>query len=171
MTMTQTGVSSTIASTTPIPANVGRRKAAAPAQMAIALRTRGASLADAASGDLSLSLRKMARNMKKPRARSPAKKPVSPRGSSRELRNGIAASYVAYAVAADGSRQPLDAARIVVDLGGTEIEIDLTVAHPILAGRLHVAARGEGLLVVGPADASSICVAVEPICGGRLKPS
>jgi hypothetical protein len=91
--------------------------------------------------------------------------------SSTETRNGVSAPYRAYAVAADGSRQLLDDRRIVVDLGGTEVEIDLLHGHPILAGQLRVAARGGGLLVVGHGDASSVYVAVEPICGRRLNPS
>jgi hypothetical protein len=97
--------------------------------------------------------------------------PASSRASPKAAHDGVAAPFEAYAVAADGSRRALDARSIVVDLGGAEVEIDLLHGRPVLARRLPIAARGEGVLVVGPGDASSICIAVEPRGGGRSRPS
>jgi hypothetical protein len=73
-------------------------------------------------------------------------------------RDGIAAPYAAYAVTSDGTRRPIDALKIIVDLGTTELEVDLTVPHPVLAAQLRVAAQGGRLLVVGHGDAGSIYV-------------
>ena len=86
---------------------------------------------------------------------------VAARRSSRERAPGHAAPYAAYAVSADGSRHAIDARRIIVSLGHAELEIDLVVAHPILAGRLGVSTRG-GLLTLGPGDAGSVYLAVQP---------
>jgi hypothetical protein len=71
-------------------------------------------------------------------------------------RDGIAAPYAAYAIASDGTRRPVDAITIVIDLGTTKLEIDLTAPPPVLAAQLRVAARGERLLVVGHGDGGSV---------------
>jgi hypothetical protein len=90
---------------------------------------------------------------------------------ARAPRDGAAAPFKAYAIGADGVRHALDAHSIVVDLGGAEVEIGLFHGRPILAGQLDVHAVSDGVLVVGPGDASSICVSVEPHEGKRLGPS
>jgi hypothetical protein len=74
---------------------------------------------------------------------------------------GLGALYKAYAVAADGSREPMEATSIVVDTGVGEVKVGLEVLYPILRGRLRVGV-GDGLLVVGPGDASSIYVCAKP---------
>jgi len=77
--------------------------------------------------------------------------------------------YSARAVAADGSVRVLDAVSIIVCLEGTEVEFDLRPVRPLLRGRLSISVRGDGVLIVGPADSSSICIAVEAFRGRRLK--
>lgn len=81
----------------------------------------------------------------------------------------VGTRYVAYAIGVDGSRQRIEAHRIVIDLGRTEVDIDLLNTHPILAGELRISAGSDGALVVGHADASSIHVGVEAFGVGRLK--
>lgn len=110
------------------------------------------------------------RTTKYPKARINARSTLLQAQSNQVCGSG-AKRYVAYAVAADGSRVPLDAVGIVVDLGGAELEIDLVIAHPLLVRKLRMAVRADGLLVVGPADAGSIQVAIEPFHGQRLRPS
>jgi hypothetical protein len=101
----------------------------------------------------------------KDRKRVPRAKPPSlpPRTGSR---TGGAASYAAYAVAADGSRRPLDAHSLIVDLGGTEVEIDLNSDLP---HQLNVSAAGDGLLVVSHGDAGSVHLSVQPFAFLRRK--
>ena len=75
-------------------------------------------------------------------------------------RDGIAAPYAAYAVTADGTRRPIDdALKIIVELGSTELEIALTIPHPVLASQLRVAAQ-RGILAVGHGDVGSVYVGI-----------
>jgi hypothetical protein len=104
---------------------------------------------------------------------SPSIAHTKPSGRPRsKRRDGIAAPYAVYAVAKDGSRQAVDADRLVIDLGADEIEIDLTLPHPhpVLAAQLRVAACGEHVLVIGHGDASSIYIGTAPFGGPRLRP-
>ena len=79
---------------------------------------------------------------------------------------GGAAPYTAYAIGADGTRKVIRARHLVVDLGGSEVEINLR-APPILSGQLRIAARGDARLVVGHGDAGSVYVAVKPFASPR----
>ena len=79
----------------------------------------------------------------------------------------VLAHYKAYAVARDGSRRLLDARRIIVDIGDGVFELDLEVVRPALRRKLPV--RANGVLIIGPADASSICIGIEKF--GDRKPS
>jgi len=83
---------------------------------------------------------------------------------------GAPVHYKAHAVSADGSRKRIHATHIVVNLGDREIQIDLVVLFPLLNGQLSVRALGDGLLVAGHADASSICLSVEDPDGARVRP-
>jgi hypothetical protein len=109
--------------------------------------------------------------MRTTKTKSPKTRPAPARTSTRAPRDGVAAPFKAYAIGADGVRQVLDAHSIVVDLGGAEVEIGLFHGLPLLARQLQVGTLGDGVLVVGPGDASSICVSVEPHGGRRLRPS
>jgi hypothetical protein len=89
--------------------------------------------------------------------------PQSARKRSRRLASkppdGIAATYAAYSVALDGTRRPIeDAFTIIVDLGTTELEIDLAIPHPVLAAQIRVATKGGRLLVLGHGDGGSVYV-------------
>ena len=89
---------------------------------------------------------------------------------SSERQDGVSAPYAAYAVTQDGSRRALDGcARLVVDLGVGEIEIELTVPHSVLASQLRISAGDDRILVVGHGDASSIYVGTERFRGARSK--
>lgn len=81
--------------------------------------------------------------------------------------------YKAYAVTPDGTRVLLDAVAIVIDLGHSEVQLDLVARHPILAGQLHIAASETHLLIVGHGDACSVYVGVEPFDSreSRLRPT
>jgi hypothetical protein len=87
---------------------------------------------------------------------------------SRKRAEDSVAFYKAYAVGRDGSRRALEASHLVVELGKAEIEIELGHDNPYLEGKLRVATHG-GLLVIGPADASSICLAVQPFSKRRTR--
>lgn len=89
--------------------------------------------------------------------------------SAPRINDGLAAPYASFAVARDGSRQAIDAHRLVICVGSDEIEIDLTIPHVLLAGQVRVAVCGERVLVVGHGDASSIYVSAVPFGGSRLK--
>jgi hypothetical protein len=82
---------------------------------------------------------------KRPRAKSP---------------DGLAAPYEAYAVTKDGSRRRLrDVHKLFIGVGRAEIEIALTVPHPIVRGRVAIRVRGkrgERVLVLGPGDANRV---------------
>jgi len=78
-----------------------------------------------------------------------SKRAKTPTARAVARRAGVAARYRAYAVGDDGVRRPLDASAIVVDLGGREIEIELSPRTPLSAGRLSLSANGEGLLFTG----------------------
>jgi hypothetical protein len=70
--------------------------------------------------------------------------------------------YSAYAVAADGSRCLLDARQIVVELGHSRFLIDLRPKTSMMVGKLRIAAEGDAYLLLGPGDASSICLSLKP---------
>jgi hypothetical protein len=64
--------------------------------------------------------------------------------------------YAAYAVQADGTRQPIDARSIVIELPGGELEIDLaTDRGAAVVGRLNVRLLRGLPLVIGPGDGGS----------------
>jgi hypothetical protein len=78
-------------------------------------------------------------------------------------------THPAYAVDADGTRRRLKAFRILIDLAGTEVEIDLLRARPKSANGFRISTFGTRVLVVGPADSNSVDISVEPFRGARLK--
>ncbi len=78
-------------------------------------------------------------------------------------------AFRAFAVGSNGDRKEIATDLIVIDMGVGEIEIGLSVALPTLAGQLPIRVVGEGLLLIGHADASSICVGIEYFGEGRLK--
>jgi hypothetical protein len=86
--------------------------------------------------------------------------------------DGLLIPYVAYAIARDGSRRRVpDAYKLVIDVGPSELEIDL--ARPLrLAGiRIQVCGkRGVRLLVLGPGDGNSVWVDSVDLSGDRWKP-
>lgn len=47
--------------------------------------------------------------------------------------------YTAFAVAKDGTRNPIDASSIIIQLGEEEIEISLIPPHPVFKGKLTLA--------------------------------
>jgi hypothetical protein len=71
-------------------------------------------------------------------------------------REHITSRRPAYAVAADGSRRPIDAEAIVLNLGVGEIVIGLTVDSAFLEQRVRLHTPNDRVLVVGPGDARSI---------------
>jgi hypothetical protein len=88
-------------------------------------------------------------------------RPARKRGGrpASKARDGIAAPYAAYAVTSDGTRRPIDdALKIVVDLGSTELEIALTIPHPVLSGQIGVAVEDGRILAVGHGDGGSVYV-------------
>jgi hypothetical protein len=92
--------------------------------------------------------------------------------SRAKLRDGIVAPYVAYAVAKDGSRRRLlDARKLVIDVGPSEFEIDLSVPHRIVRGRLSIRVwgkRGVCAVVLGPGDGNGVWVDSADGFGDRL---
>jgi len=73
--------------------------------------------------------------------------------------DGLVVPYTAYAIAKDGSRRRIpDACKLVIDVGPSEVEVDL-VPHRIVKGRVRVhvwGKRGVRLLVLGPGDGNSV---------------
>ena len=76
--------------------------------------------------------------------------------------DGIVVPYTAYAIAKDGSRRRIpDAYKLVIDVGPSELEIDLAVPHRVVKGRVHIQVwgkRGIRALVLGPGDGNSVWV-------------
>jgi hypothetical protein len=77
--------------------------------------------------------------------------------------NAAFEKYSAYAVTENGERRRIRAQSIIVDLGNAEVQIDLYVPRPVLAGQLRLADRGDGILVVGHGDAGKIHIRVETL--------
>jgi hypothetical protein len=104
---------------------------------------------------------------KKSKATSDAAKKVVRPG--RRGHDGIVVPYPVFAVAEDGTRQSVDAHRLVIGVASDEIEIDLTVPHVALTGQVRIATRGKRALVIGPGDASSVYVRTVPFGDSRRK--
>ncbi|MGU3375784.1 hypothetical protein [Chryseobacterium sp. M5A1_1a] len=47
--------------------------------------------------------------------------------------------YPAFAIAKDGTREPIDASSIIIQIGDEEIEISLIPPHPVFKGKLTLA--------------------------------
>jgi hypothetical protein len=88
--------------------------------------------------------------------------------------DGLVVPYTAYAIAKDGSRRRIpDAHKLVIDVGPSELEIDLAVPHRVVKGRVHIQVRGKRRvrpLVIGPGDGTSVWVDCADTFGDRLKP-
>jgi hypothetical protein len=110
-----------------------------------------------------------------PRA-GPSKSPAREKSSKRSRvkpADGPVAPYTAYAIAKDGSRRRIpDAYKLVIDIGPSEVQIDLAVSHGVVKGQVHVQVwgkHGARLLVLGPGDGGSVWVDSAERFGDRLK--
>jgi len=95
------------------------------------------------------------------RSKSSAREKTS-KSSRAKPADGLVVPYTAYAIAKDGSRRRIpDAHKLVIDVGPSEVEIDLSVPHRIVKGRVHIQVwgkRGIRALVLGPGDGNSVWV-------------
>jgi hypothetical protein len=93
------------------------------------------------------------------RAKSSTREKTSKRSRAKPA-DGLVVPYTAYAVAKDGSRRRIpDACKLVIDVGPSEVEIDLAVPLRLVGIRIQVwGKRGIRALVLGPGDGNSVWV-------------
>jgi hypothetical protein len=108
------------------------------------------------------------------RSKSSAREKTSKRSRAKPP-DGFVVPYTAYAVAKNGSRRRIrDACKLVIDVGLSEVEVDLAVPHRVVQGRVHIQVRGKRgvrTLVLGPRDGGSVYVDSADRVGDRLKPA
>jgi hypothetical protein len=78
-------------------------------------------------------------------------------------------AHSVFIVGANGRKRRVSGSHILVDLDGYRLKIDLICALPSMRSRLHVGVDGDGTLIIGPGDAGSGYVGVEPSRGPRQR--